>query len=64
MSTQKIEPIVNIYQHVLATAIRVRELKRGHKPLVTMPKTARFATTAIAELEHGKIGMEILLKLR
>lgn len=64
MSNQKIKPIVNLYQQVLATAVRVRELKRGHKSLVTMPKTARFVTTAIAELEQGKIGMEMLMKLK
>jgi DNA-directed RNA polymerase subunit omega len=58
----KKEPLTNRYDIVLAAAARVRELKRGHRPLIAT--NTREVMTAIAEIEQGKIGTEYLLKVK
>ena len=56
------EPLTNRYDIVLAASARVRELKRGHRPLIVT--TSKEVKTAIAEIEQGKIGTEYLLKVK
>ena len=52
----------NRFDLVLIAAIRSRELKRGHMPLV--PSKNGPNVTALREIEAGKIGREYLEKLR
>ena len=56
------EPLTNRFDIVIAASIRVRELKRGHRPLI--PTENKEVMTAIAEIEQGKIGTEYLLKVK
>ena len=56
------EPLTNRFDIVIAAAARVRELKRGHRPLI--PTNTKEVMTAIAEIEQGKIGTEYLLKIK
>jgi DNA-directed RNA polymerase subunit omega len=60
--TFKKEPLTNRFDIVLAASERVRELKRGHMPLI--PTTNTPAVTAVNEIEQGKIGTEYLLKVK
>jgi DNA-directed RNA polymerase subunit omega len=52
----------NRFDLVLIAAIRSRELKKGHMPLV--PSKNGPNVTALREIEAGKIGREYLEKLR
>lgn len=58
----KKEPLENRFDIVIAASIRVRELKKGYRPLVTTTNTP--AVTAVMEVEQGKIGTEYLLKVK
>jgi DNA-directed RNA polymerase subunit omega len=60
--TTKITPVDNRYMMVLIASARVRELKRGHMPLVS-GKNKEYVT-AIREIEEGKIGMEYISKVQ
>lgn len=57
-----VENIGNRFNLVLAAAVRVRELKRGHRPLITAK--AGPTITALKEIEEGRIGIELLRKVR
>jgi DNA-directed RNA polymerase subunit omega len=61
-SEQAVEQVGNRFDLVLIAAIRSRELKRGHLPLV--PSKNGPNVTALREIEAGKIGRDYLLKLR
>lgn len=50
----------NIYHMTNAAVRRVYELRRGHAPLVKPEPT--HATTALKEIQEGKIGLGILIK--
>lgn len=49
----------NIYHMTNAAAARVYELRRGFIPKVT--PTASHSTTALKEIQEGKIGLSVLL---
>jgi DNA-directed RNA polymerase subunit omega len=57
-----VENIGNRFNLVLAAAIRVRELKRGHRKLVN--STDGHTITALREIEEGRVGLELLRKIR
>jgi DNA-directed RNA polymerase subunit omega len=61
-SEQAVAQVGNRFDLVLIAAIRSRELKRGHRPLVTSKNGPNI--TALREIEAGKIGREYLLKLQ
>jgi DNA-directed RNA polymerase subunit omega len=61
-SEQAVAQVGNRFDLVLIAAIRSRELKRGHLPLV--PSKNGPNVTALREIEAGKIGREYLEKLR
>ena len=56
------KPITNRFDIVVAASIRVRELKRGHKPKVETKN--KECMTAIKEIEEGKIKQSYLLKVK
>ena len=57
-----VENIGNRFNLVLAAAVRVRELKRGHRKLIT--GNAGHTITALKEIEEGLVGIELLRKVR
>ena len=57
-----VENIGNRFNLVLAASIRARELKRGHRKLVT--GTDGHTITALREIEEGHVGIERLRKIR
>jgi len=57
-----VENIGNRFDLVLAAAVRVRELKRGHRKLV--PDGDGITCTALREIEQGLVGRELLRKIR
>ena len=57
-----VTPIDNRYMMVLIASARVRELKRGHMPLVS--GNNKECVTAIREIEEGKIGLEYIRKIQ
>jgi DNA-directed RNA polymerase subunit omega len=57
-----VENIGNRFNLVLAAAVRVRELKRGHRKLVTGTDGATI--TALREIEEGHVGIELLRKVK
>ena len=60
--TTTVTPIDNRYMMVLIASARVRELKRGHLPMVS--GNNKECVTAIREIEEGKIGLEYIRKIR
>ena len=52
----------NRFDLVLIAAMRSRELKKGHMPLVSSKNGPNV--TALREIEAGKVGREYLEKLR
>jgi len=60
--TNTVTPVENLYMKVLIASARVRELRRGHKPLVL--GNNRECVTAIREIEEGKIGLEYIKKIK
>jgi|TARA_R110000868_G_scaffold337974_2_gene598779 DNA-directed RNA polymerase subunit omega len=61
-SQDAVAKIGNRYDLVLIATTRVRELKRGHAPLVKTNN--KEVVTALMEIEQGKIGREYLLKIK
>ena len=61
-SQAAVEMIGNRYDLVLIASIRARELKRGYKPLIDTDN--KPIVTALNEIEHGKIGIEYLKKVK
>jgi DNA-directed RNA polymerase subunit omega len=57
-----VENIGNRFNLVLAASIRVRELKRGHRNLVN--SIDGHTITALREIEEGRVGLELLRKIR
>lgn len=62
MTVKKIKPVVSQFDKVLVASVRVRELKRGYKPLIVVPG-AGITVTAMTEIEQGLIGLEYLDKV-
>jgi|DEB19_MinimDraft_3_1074340.scaffolds.fasta_scaffold34074_2 DNA-directed RNA polymerase subunit K/omega len=60
--TKQVTPVVSHFERVLITAVRVRELHRGARPLVNI--NAKPPITANAEIDAGKIGREYLLRVK
>jgi DNA-directed RNA polymerase subunit omega len=54
----------NRFNLVLVASIRTRELRKGSKPLVDNSNKSTPIVTALKEIEHGKIGIEYLKKIR
>ena len=54
--------IGNRYELVLIASQRARELRRGHKPMITVPNG--FIVTALKEIEQGLVGREYLKKIK
>ena len=52
----------NRFNLVLAAALRVRELKQGHRSLIN--STDGPTITALREIEDGHIGIEMLKKIK
>lgn len=62
MTDKKIDPIVNRFDLILAGSIRVRELKKGHRPKIATKN--RECVTAVNEFEQGLIGKEYLKRIK
>ena len=56
--------IGNRFNLVLVAATRVRELRRGSKPLVDNANHSSSVVLALKEIEQGKVGVEYLKKIR
>ena len=63
-SQEAVDMVGNRFQMVLIAAARVRELKRGHKPKIDVPKKSGPTVTALMEIEQGLVGIEYLKRLR
>ena len=61
MSDKK-ELVTNRFDLILAASVRVRELKRGHRPKIDT-KNREFIT-AINEFEQGVIGKDYLKRIK
>jgi DNA-directed RNA polymerase subunit omega len=59
-----VEMIGNRFNLVLVAAQRARELRRGSRPLVDNINNATSVVLALKEIEHGKVGIEYLKKIR
>ncbi len=57
-----IKRVGNRFELTLATALRARELSKGHLAKITCQN--KSVVTALREIESGKVGAEILRKLR
>jgi DNA-directed RNA polymerase subunit omega len=57
-----VENIGNRFNLVLAASVRVRELKRGHRKMITGKDG--HTITALKEIEAGLVGIELLRKVR
>ena len=62
MTDKKIDPIVNRFDLILAGSIRVRELKKGHRPKIATKN--RECVTAVNEFEQEVIGTEYLKRIK
>lgn len=60
-SENAVNMIGNRYNLVLIAAHRVRELKRGRRPMVSSGNDP--VVTALREIEAGKVGIEYLKKI-
>ena len=58
-----VENIGNRFDLVLAAAVRVRELKQGHRSKLTDNKDGN-TITALREIEEGLVGQELLRKIK
>ena len=58
-----VENIGNRFDLVLAAAVRVRELKQGHRSKLTDKKDGN-TITALREIEEGLVGQELLRKIK
>jgi DNA-directed RNA polymerase subunit omega len=54
----------NRFNLVLIAAQRVRELKHGHRPLVSNDNNSTPAVLALREIEEGHVGIEYLKKIK
>lgn len=63
-SQEAVNMIGNRFEMVLIAAARVRELKRGHKPKIDVPKKVGPTVTALMEIEKGLVGREYLKQVR
>jgi DNA-directed RNA polymerase subunit omega len=59
-----VENIGNRFDLVLAASLRVRELKRGHRKLITDSTQDSTSIIALREIEEGLVGPEILRKIK
>jgi DNA-directed RNA polymerase subunit omega len=59
-----VEMIGNRFNLVLVAAQRVRELRRGSRPLVANDNNSTSHVQALKEIEAGKVGIEYLKKIR
>jgi len=59
-----VEMIGGRFNLVLVAAQRVRELRRGSRPLVDNSNNSAPCVLALKEIEQGKIGIEYLKKIR
>ena len=60
-SQKAAEQVGGLFNLVLISSIRVRELKSGHKPKVV--DAGGITATALKEIEDGHIGIEYLKKV-
>jgi DNA-directed RNA polymerase subunit omega len=60
---QCVKNVGSRFDLVLVAAVRVRELKRGHKPLLNNKTTNGYTITALSEIEAGLVGREYLKKI-
>jgi DNA-directed RNA polymerase omega subunit len=58
-----VENIGSRFDLVLVAALRVRELKRGHRTLLNTSTTNGLTITALAEIEAGLVGRDYLKKI-
>jgi DNA-directed RNA polymerase subunit omega len=58
-----VENVGNRFDLVLAAAVRVRELKQGHRSKLTDSKDGN-TITALREIEEGLVGQELLRKIK
>jgi DNA-directed RNA polymerase subunit omega len=59
-----VEMIGNRFNLVLVASARVREIRRGSKPLVDNINKSAPSVLALKEIEAGKVGIEYLKKVR
>jgi DNA-directed RNA polymerase subunit omega len=59
-----VEMIGNRFNLVLVAATRARELRRGLRPLVENNNSSTSIVLALKEIEHGKVGIEYLRKIK
>jgi len=59
-----VEMIGNRFDLVLVASARVRELRRGARPLVDNTNGSNPIVLALKEVEQGKVGREYLRKVR
>jgi DNA-directed RNA polymerase subunit omega len=59
-----VEMIGNRFNLVLVASARVRELRRGSRPLVDNSNHSTPPVLALSEIEAGKVGIEYLRKVR
>jgi DNA-directed RNA polymerase subunit K/omega len=60
--TKQVTPVVSHFERVLITAVRVRELTRGARPMLNIK--GKPVSIANAEIDAGKIGREYLLRVK
>ena len=58
-----VEKIGSRFDLVLVAALRVRELKRGHRSLLNTATKNGTTITALAEIEAGLVGRDYLRKI-
>ena len=61
-SEEAVNMVGNRYDLILIASTRVRELKKGHRPKVTVKNGP--VVTALVEIEKGHIGREYLKRIR
>jgi len=59
-----VKMIGNRFNLVLVASQRVRELRRGSRPLVDNSNNSHPVVLALKEIEQGKVGIEYLNKIR
>ena len=59
-----VELIGNRFDLVLVASARVRELRRGARPMVDNANGSNHIVLALKEVEQGKVGREYLRKVR
>ena len=59
-----VEMIGDRFNLVLVAAHRTREISRGSHPLIDNANKSTPCVLALSEIEHGKVGIEYLRKIR